>query len=225
MGSREREVPGRGYEVVDPVTDLQDSEDAVTLLVYLPGFEKADLNLQLTTTPSLWLTGTRKGVGKSAWKRVQKEYPLSRGCDPDRITADFEDGVLRIKQPRKLLSQRGQEGGDGAPNTRDKSSGGRGIGGGGGGRGSETSMEVGEEKRSRGGGETSMEVGEEKRSRGGGEKSGKGDDDGSAALMGRTVRAAAGMSLNLVLLSLLLIVLLVGIFVGNFVLSVSPRHN
>lgn len=96
-------APGREYVDVDPDTKLETKEDCDTLLIYLPGFTKDQLRLQLTTARTLKITGERQ-LANNKWLRLQREYPISTDCDTSKITAKFENGILYARQPKSVLS-------------------------------------------------------------------------------------------------------------------------
>ncbi|KAL7202893.1 hypothetical protein ACSBR1_034365 [Camellia fascicularis] len=90
------------FEYEEPQTETAQEGDCDILLVYLPGFEKGQLKLQLTKTRTLLVTGERAGGKKGI--RVKKEYPIATNSDTNRITAAFNNGILYIRQPKLITS-------------------------------------------------------------------------------------------------------------------------
>ncbi|KAH6837127.1 hypothetical protein C2S53_017297 [Perilla frutescens var. hirtella] len=83
----------------EPSSDLIQEEDCNTLLLYLPGFTKDQLRVQLTRTRVLKISGTRP-LTNNKWSSFQKDFPVPENCDTEKITAKFEDGILYVKQPK-----------------------------------------------------------------------------------------------------------------------------
>ncbi|XP_057473796.1 inactive protein RESTRICTED TEV MOVEMENT 2-like [Actinidia eriantha] len=94
-----------GFEYVDfePDTHLIQEADYDTLLVYLPDFKKEQLWIQLTTTPTLKITGERF-LADNKRIRFLKECPVSTNCDIDGIKVKLEGGILYIRQPKLVTS-------------------------------------------------------------------------------------------------------------------------
>ncbi|CAL5425602.1 unnamed protein product [Camellia sinensis] len=90
------------FEYEEPQTETVQEGDCDTLLVYLPGFEKRQLKLHLTKTPTLLVTGERVRDKKGI--HVKKEYPIATNTDTNRITAAFNNGILYIRQPKLITS-------------------------------------------------------------------------------------------------------------------------
>ncbi|XP_074289752.1 uncharacterized protein LOC141615109 [Silene latifolia] len=93
----------RLYEDFDPVSDLISEEKCDTLILYLPGFKKEQLKVQLTTSHVLRISGERP-TSDNKWKRFNKEFKIKPDVDTKEITAKFEGGILRIRQPKLITS-------------------------------------------------------------------------------------------------------------------------
>lgn len=97
----EKTVPARYYI---PSTDIYETEDALTVVMEMPGVEKKDLEVNLENDV-LKVEGridfgkyegldplyTEYNVGHYA-----RSFTLSRKIDQQQITAQLEDGVLRL---------------------------------------------------------------------------------------------------------------------------------
>ncbi|KAI3450110.1 hypothetical protein Pfo_006775 [Paulownia fortunei] len=86
----------------EPSSDLVQEEECDTLLLYLPGFKKEQLRVQLTRTGVLRISGTRP-LGDNKWSSFQKDFPVSANCDTNKITARFEDGTLYVRQAKLIV--------------------------------------------------------------------------------------------------------------------------
>ncbi|KNA18911.1 hypothetical protein SOVF_066380 [Spinacia oleracea] len=91
----------RKYEDFDPVSDLLSEKECDTLLLYLPGFRKEQLKVQLTTSRILRISGERP-TGDNKWKRFNKEVHVTSNVDMKEMTAKFEGGILYIRQPKLI---------------------------------------------------------------------------------------------------------------------------
>ncbi|KAL0435244.1 UNVERIFIED_CONTAM: hypothetical protein Sradi_0232300 [Sesamum radiatum] len=86
----------------EPSSDLIHEEECDTLLLYLPGFTKEQLRVQLTRSGILKISGIRP-VGDNKWSSFQKDFPVSPNCDTNKISAKFEGGILYVRQPKLIV--------------------------------------------------------------------------------------------------------------------------
>ena len=101
----ETTVPARYFV---PLTDIFENEDALTVVMEMPGVEKKDLNVQVENDV-LRVEG-RIDFGKyQGLEPLYAEYnvghyarsfTLSNTIDTQRINAALEDGVLTLKLPK-----------------------------------------------------------------------------------------------------------------------------
>ncbi|XP_019163421.1 PREDICTED: inactive protein RESTRICTED TEV MOVEMENT 2-like [Ipomoea nil] len=101
MDSRKFTLP-LNYEDFDPDFDQVQEPQVDTLLIYLPGFRKEEIRVQLTGTGILKISGQRRLEGDK-WKRFLKQFQVSSNCDTHRISAKFESGTLYITQPKLII--------------------------------------------------------------------------------------------------------------------------
>ncbi|KAK9727102.1 hypothetical protein RND81_05G257900 [Saponaria officinalis] len=90
------------FEDYDPPTDLVTEDASDTLLIYLPGFKKEQLKVQLTVSKMLKISGQRP-LGGNKYRRFQKEFRVPPNCDTKEISAKFEGGILYIRQPKLII--------------------------------------------------------------------------------------------------------------------------
>ncbi|POO01442.1 Small heat shock protein HSP [Trema orientale] len=86
----------KDYEDFEPPLEWVKEEGSDTLLVFLPGFQKERLKIQITSNGKLRIVGERP-IGQNKWRRFQKEFPLASDCDTSKISAKFEGGILYVK--------------------------------------------------------------------------------------------------------------------------------
>ncbi|ESQ50100.1 hypothetical protein EUTSA_v10002090mg [Eutrema salsugineum] len=89
----------RIYDEFEPLSNWKSEQGFETLTVYLPGFKKEQLKVQVTTTRKLRVMGERP-AGANRWIRFRKEFPIQPNTDIDSIAAKFEGANLVLKLPR-----------------------------------------------------------------------------------------------------------------------------
>ncbi|XP_060966102.1 inactive protein RESTRICTED TEV MOVEMENT 2-like [Cannabis sativa] len=89
----------KSYEEFEPPLEWVKEETSDTLLVFLPGFQKEKLKIQITSTGKLRISGERL-ISQNKWRRFIKEFELDLNCDTSKISAKFEGGILYVKVPK-----------------------------------------------------------------------------------------------------------------------------
>jgi|SRR4051812_2308937 len=104
-GKDETTVPGRFYV---PSTDVYETEEALTLVMEMPGVERKDVTVSLENDV-LRVQGQIDFSKYEGMKPVYTEYnighytrsfALSSKVDQDNISAQLEDGVLTLTLPK-----------------------------------------------------------------------------------------------------------------------------
>jgi HSP20 family protein len=109
----EKTVPGRYYM---PAADIFETDDALTLLLEMPGVSKNNVDVQIEND----VLRVEGKIDYSAYKDIEPVYTeynvghyaraftLSNKIDRDAITARVEDGVLTLTLPKakEALSRR-----------------------------------------------------------------------------------------------------------------------
>ena len=96
-----------------PLLDVQDREDEVCIHADMPGIAPADLELRLEGD-TLTLSGERRlrrddgagGGSAESVSRVQRAVRLPFEPEPDRVHAEFENGVVTVHVPREARVER-----------------------------------------------------------------------------------------------------------------------
>ena len=98
----------RGLSKV-PAAEIQETENAILLLLELPGIEAKDLDVQVTEN-SVYVSGERKSETKTEEKGVtrsefhygkfQRVIPLSARIQNTNVTADYKVGILNLTLPK-----------------------------------------------------------------------------------------------------------------------------
>jgi HSP20 family protein len=92
-----------------PAMDLVETDDHLVLRADLPGLTKDDVNIEIKDNV-LTVSGERKSERTESSKgfhRVERAFgsfsrslSLPDRVDPDKVSADFEHGVLEVKIPK-----------------------------------------------------------------------------------------------------------------------------
>jgi HSP20 family protein len=92
-----------------PVVDIYENEDTVVVKAELPGVDKKDIKVDLKDGV-LTLSGERsheKEVKEEnyyrkerAFGRFHRSFSVPADIDPDKIKAEFKDGVLKVEIPK-----------------------------------------------------------------------------------------------------------------------------
>lgn len=103
-----------GEKIADffaPSADASASDKFYEINVELPGVSEKDINVELHNN-MLTVTGEKKfqreETGKSyyfserAYGAFQRSFRIPEDVEPDKVTADFADGVLTIKVPKRV---------------------------------------------------------------------------------------------------------------------------
>lgn len=105
---------GRDYDVFErvwsPAVDLKETDQAYTLEADLPGLKKEDIELMVVDN-MITIKGERKQeekVEEKGYHRFERRYgafqrsfEIPGGFDSEKVTAKFEDGVLRVTLPKR----------------------------------------------------------------------------------------------------------------------------
>ena len=104
---------GRGEEPLSawaPAVDIYETEKEIVLKADLPGIPLADVDIRVENT-TLTLRGERKfenEVKEDNYTRVERSYgafsrsfALPNTVDADKISANYENGVLHVAMPKR----------------------------------------------------------------------------------------------------------------------------
>ena len=106
----EKTVPGRYYV---PYADIYDTDDALCVVMEMPGVEKKDLNVALENSV-LRVDGQINFAKYEGMEPVYTEYnighyarsfTLSNKVDQEQISAQLDDGVLTLTLPKAKEAQ------------------------------------------------------------------------------------------------------------------------
>jgi HSP20 family protein len=93
----------------NPAVDVYDTDNTVVIKAELPGIDKKDLSIDVNGRV-LTLKGERSGdneVKEEKYYRkerfhgkFERSFTLPDDTDPEKIQAEFKDGVLKIEVPK-----------------------------------------------------------------------------------------------------------------------------
>lgn len=102
---------GQSMSVWSPPVDVQETNDGIHVNVELPGLKPEDVELTVENG-ILTISGEKKDAyeGKAnggvrriyerRYGRFERSFTLPRGVDAEKVSANFENGVLRIGLPK-----------------------------------------------------------------------------------------------------------------------------
>jgi HSP20 family protein len=101
----EKTVPGRFYV---PYTDVYETDDALTLVMEMPGVDRKDIDVSLEND----VLRVQGNIDFSQYERMEpvyteynvghymRSFALSSKVDQQQISAQLEDGVLTLTLPK-----------------------------------------------------------------------------------------------------------------------------
>ncbi len=111
-----REAGGRIAEIIRPASQANSSQDAYTIDVELPGVKAEDVDVELVGPDTLVVRGSKRDAreergdgfifSERSYGSFQRSFQIPGDVDTDKIDADFADGVLTVKLPRKAEAAR-----------------------------------------------------------------------------------------------------------------------
>ncbi len=102
-------------EVSMPLLNIEEKRNQYRYIFHIPGYEKRDINIEVSEN-SLIISGNKrvkegkkgknyiyKEINESSFKRV---VPLPIDANPDKLKAEFKNGVLTITIPKKKAKRK-----------------------------------------------------------------------------------------------------------------------
>ena len=93
----------------DPVVDIYDNDDRIVIKAELPGIEKKDIAVDVKDRV-LTLKGERSSDNEvkeekyycreRTFGKFERSFTLPTDIDPEKIDANYKDGVLKIEIPK-----------------------------------------------------------------------------------------------------------------------------
>ena len=98
-----------GLSAWSPSVDIYENADSIVIKAEIPGVSKDDIHVDLKGRV-LTLKGERKTENEvkedrfyrreMSYGRFERSFTLPGDVEPDKIKADFKDGVLKVEVPR-----------------------------------------------------------------------------------------------------------------------------
>ena len=92
-----------------PMVDIYDRDEKIVIKAELPGLEKKDISIDVKDRV-LTLKGERAYGNETkdekyyrrerAYGKFQRSFTLPDGLDPEKINADYKDGLLSVEIPK-----------------------------------------------------------------------------------------------------------------------------
>ncbi|KAL5720626.1 hypothetical protein ACHQM5_013277 [Ranunculus cassubicifolius] len=93
---------GGSYEDFQPSSNWIREDSVDTIVIYLPGFKKENLRVQIDSHGNLKISGERPLEDDNRFYRFRKEFRVPPNCNRNEITAKFYAGLLYVKLPKKI---------------------------------------------------------------------------------------------------------------------------
>jgi HSP20 family protein len=101
--------PALRFATSGPAADLYETDDGFTLKMNLPGYDLADIDVNLEQGVLL-VSGSREGemdeekgtyhVRERSWGRFNRSFTVPHKIDPKAVQAEFANGVLIVNLPK-----------------------------------------------------------------------------------------------------------------------------
>lgn len=101
--------PTLRFATSGPAADLYETDDGFTLKINLPGYDLADIDVNLEQGVLL-VSGSREGemdeekgtyhVRERSWGRFNRSFTVPHKIDPKAVQAEFANGVLIVNLPK-----------------------------------------------------------------------------------------------------------------------------
>jgi HSP20 family protein len=107
---------GESEALWTPQMDVHENKDAYTVRLDLPGLDKKDIQVSVEDSV-LTVRGQRRGQSedkdeKGTWHRIERysgsferSLRLGAGVDASAVKADYKDGVLSVRIPKKVAAK------------------------------------------------------------------------------------------------------------------------
>lgn len=90
-----------------PTLDVRETEDGYLVLIDLPGVKSEDVVIELTDQV-LTISGSRTPVETGEARRSERPFgsfvrrlTLPKGVDSDKVVAEYKEGVLELRIPKR----------------------------------------------------------------------------------------------------------------------------
>ena len=94
----------RSEEVLTPPVDVIEDASGITLFADLPGVPKDKVSLQVEDN-TLTIEGAMDLQALEGVSRFRRVFTLSKELDGEKVTADFNQGVLKLRIPKAAHAQ------------------------------------------------------------------------------------------------------------------------
>ena len=94
----------RSADVLTPPVDVIEDASGITLYADLPGVPKDRVSLQVEDN-TLTIEGDMVLEALEGASRFRRVFTLSRELDGEKVTADFNQGVLKLRIPKAAHAQ------------------------------------------------------------------------------------------------------------------------
>ncbi|KAB1225472.1 Protein RESTRICTED TEV MOVEMENT 2 [Morella rubra] len=93
-------------EDFQPKSERNEGAAADTIVIHLPaGFVKERVRITYIDSTRMIRAQGERSLGNNRWSRFNQTYSVPENCDADKIQSKFEQGILTITMPKKIVEQ------------------------------------------------------------------------------------------------------------------------
>ncbi|KAJ7949473.1 inactive protein RESTRICTED TEV MOVEMENT 2-like [Quillaja saponaria] len=93
------------YEDFQPKSETKEDHESHYVHVQLPGFTKERIRITYVHSTRIVRVLGERPLENNRWSRFNQVYPVPENCDVDKIHGKFEQGVLTLRLPKKIISK------------------------------------------------------------------------------------------------------------------------
>jgi HSP20 family protein len=106
-----------GGDVIRPLSDIKDTDDAIIVTMDLPGIDKSDVEISVSADNELNVvaqrsteetSGNEQGRFERTYRRFERKIILPEAVRADEARARLQNGVLEINLPKEVTTTRKQ---------------------------------------------------------------------------------------------------------------------
>ncbi|XP_062175162.1 inactive protein RESTRICTED TEV MOVEMENT 2-like isoform X2 [Alnus glutinosa] len=93
------------HEDFQPRSERKEEAAATVILVHLPGFVKERIKIIYVQSSHILRVSGERPLNDNRWSRFEQAFPVPENCDVDKIQGLFQQGILTITMPKKIIAK------------------------------------------------------------------------------------------------------------------------
>ncbi|KAJ7982489.1 inactive protein RESTRICTED TEV MOVEMENT 2-like [Quillaja saponaria] len=94
------------YEDFQPKSEMKEDSESHVVLLQLPGFEKDMIKIICVHSTLIVRVLGERLIENNKWIRFNQAFSIPDNCDIDKIYGMFEQGLLKVIMPKKIVSSK-----------------------------------------------------------------------------------------------------------------------